>query len=131
MSSPISPAATVEYHLPVAAADFNRDGSIDLFVGGRVIPGRYPVSPRSRILQNDGSGKFSDVTGEVAPQLMESGMATGAVWSDADNDGWLDLLVSYEWGPVRIFRNRSGVLDRRRARAPPGLVERPLGGRCR
>ena len=96
---------------PVAAADFNRDGSIDLFVGGRVIPGRYPVSPRSRILQNDGSGKFSDVTGEVAPQLMESGMATGAVWSDADNDGWLDLLVSYEWGPVRIFRNRSGVLE--------------------
>jgi hypothetical protein len=96
---------------PVAAADFNRDGSIDLFVGGRVIPGRYPVSPQSRILQNDGSGKFSDVTGQVAPQLMESGMATGAVWSDADNDGWLDLLVSYEWGPVRIFRNRSGVLE--------------------
>ena len=96
---------------PVAAADFNRDGSIDLFVGGRVIPGRYPTSPESRILQNDGSGRFSDVTGEVAPQLAESGMATGAVWSDADNDGWLDLLVSYEWGPVRIFRNRSGVLE--------------------
>ncbi len=96
---------------PVAAADFDRDGSIDLFVGGRMIPGRYPVSPKSRILRNDGSGKFSDVTSEVAPQLLESGMATGAVWSDADNDGWLDLLVCYEWGPVRFFRNRDGALE--------------------
>ena len=96
---------------PVAAADFDRDGSIDLFVGGRMIPGRYPVSPKSRILRNNGSGKFSDVTSEVAPQLLESGMATGAVWSDADNDGWLDLLVCYEWGPVRFFRNRDGVLE--------------------
>ena len=96
---------------PVAAADFDRDGSIDLFVGGRMIPGRYPVSPKSRILRNDGSGKFSDVTSEIAPQLLESGMATGAVWSDADNDGWLDLLVCYEWGPLRLFRNRNGVLE--------------------
>ena len=92
----------------VAAADFDRDGDLDLFVGGRVVPGEYPVIPRSRLLVNSG-GKFSDVTYKI-PALGESGLVTGALWSDADGDGWVDLLTTNEWGPVRLFKNKKGLL---------------------
>jgi len=91
------------------AGDFDRDGDLDLFVGGRSIPGQYPLSPRSRLLRNDG-GRFTDITDQTAPTLSRSGMVTSAVWSDADNDGWLDLLVTYEWGPLRLWRNQGGQL---------------------
>ena len=94
---------------PAAAADFDRDGDLDLFVGGRVVPGSYPLPPRSRLLRNDG-GRLIDATDEVAPDVLESGMATGAVWSDVNNDGWIDLLVTYEWGPIRLFENNQGQL---------------------
>jgi hypothetical protein len=97
---------------PVAAADFDRDGDLDLFVGGRVVKGRYPTSPNSRILRND-KGKFTDITDTVAPGLRNSGMACGALWSDYDNDGWIDLLVTYEWGTVRIWKNSSGRFEDR------------------
>jgi hypothetical protein len=93
----------------VCAADFDRDGDLDLFVGGRVVPGRYPVSPQSRLLVNH-KGKFVDGTAKLAPDLSKTGMVTGAVWSDCDNDGWLDLLVTHEWGPVKWFRNETGKL---------------------
>jgi hypothetical protein len=91
------------------AGDFDRDGDLDLFVGGRSIPGQYPLAPRSRLLGNEG-GRFSDVTEQLAPHLSRRGMVTSALWSDADDDGWLDLLVTYEWGPVRLFRNDGGKL---------------------
>lgn len=93
----------------VAAGDIDRDGDLDLFVGGRVIPGRYPLAPRSRLLRND-SGVFRDATMEIAPQIGESGLVTSAVWSDADSDGWIDLLVTHEWGPVKLFLNQKGRL---------------------
>ena len=93
----------------VVASDFDRDGDLDLFVGGRVIPGEYPLAPRSRILQNNG-GQFTDVTESVAPSLATTGLVTGAIWSDADDDGWLDLLVTHEWGPVKLFHNDRGRL---------------------
>ncbi|CAN5218541.1 VCBS repeat-containing protein [soil metagenome] len=92
-----------------AAVDFDRDGDLDLFVGGRIVPGSYPLSPRSRLLRNDG-GHFTDVTGELAPGLSECGMVTAALWSDADGDGWPDLLLTTELGPVRLFLNDSGKL---------------------
>jgi len=101
----------------VAAADFDRDGDLDLFVGGRVIPGEYPVIPRSSLLENRG-GKFSDITQKV-PGLEKSGLVTGALWSDADGDGWVDLLTTNEWGPVRLFKNEQGVL--REVTAAAGL----------
>lgn len=94
----------------VACADFDRDGDLDLFVGSRVIPGRYPLPPRSHLWRNEG-GKFTDVTDEVASTLRETGLVTGAIWSDADNDGWIDLLVTHEWGPVKFFRNEQGRLS--------------------
>ena len=96
----------------VVAGDFDRDGDLDLFVGGRMVPGKYPLSPISRLLQNDG-GAFVEVREERAPGLPESGMVTGALWTDANGDGWLDLIVTYEWGPVRFFRNNEGQLEDR------------------
>jgi hypothetical protein len=94
---------------PVVAADFDRDGDVDLFVGGRVIPGHYPLAAESYLLTNE-KGIFVDATDKVAPGLKEAGLVTSALWSDADNNGWLDLLVTYEWGPIRYFRNSEGVL---------------------
>jgi hypothetical protein len=89
----------------VAAGDFDGDGAIDLFVGGRVVPGRYGLDPRSALLRNDGRGHFTDVTATVAPELERIGMVTDAVWRDVDGDGRLDLVVVGEWMPITIFRN--------------------------
>ncbi|MFM1870760.1 MAG: hypothetical protein RL398_182 [Planctomycetota bacterium] len=93
----------------VVAADFDRDGDLDLFVGGRVVPGRYPIGAPSRLLRNDG-GKFVDVTEQVAPQLATAGMVTAATWSDVDVDGDPDLLVAAQWQPLRLHRNEAGLL---------------------
>jgi hypothetical protein len=92
-----------------AAADFDRDGDLDVFIGGRVVPGEYPVAARNRFLVNDGTGHFA----ERAPDfgLEETGLVTSALWSDIDSDGWLDLLVTHEWGPVRVYKNREGALE--------------------
>ncbi|MDC0296749.1 FG-GAP-like repeat-containing protein, partial [Akkermansiaceae bacterium] len=91
----------------VCAADFDRDGDTDLFVGGRVIPGRYPEVPASQLLVNDGKGGFSN----VAPDsLVKTGLVTSALWSDVNADGWVDLLVTHEWGPVKVFCNQEGQL---------------------
>lgn len=89
----------------VAAADFDGDGAIDLFVGGRSIPGRYGLDPQSELLRNDGRGKFTDVTDKAAPGLSHIGMVTDAVWKDIDGDGRPDLIVVGEWMPITIFHN--------------------------
>ncbi|MFN0126815.1 MAG: VCBS repeat-containing protein [Verrucomicrobiales bacterium] len=94
---------------PVAVADFDRDGDLDLFVGTRVIPGAWPTSGPSRLLRND-AGRFSDVTASVAPGLVHAGMVTAALWVDADGDGGPDLFLATEYGPVRFFRNQGGTL---------------------
>jgi enediyne biosynthesis protein E4 len=87
------------------AADFDGDGAIDLFVGGRSIPGRYGLDPQSQLLRNDGRGHFTDVTEKVAPGLARIGMVTDAIWRDIDGDGKVDLVVVGEWMPVTIFHN--------------------------
>ena len=92
------------------AADIDRDGRLDLFIGGRVLPGLYPLTPRSALLANRG-GKFEDVTDESAPGLREIGLVTAALWSDVDGDGWIDLLLTVEWGSVHYFHNNHGVLE--------------------
>jgi hypothetical protein len=91
----------------VAAADFDRDGRLDVFVGARLLPGLYPAAPRSAVFANRGD-RFEDVTDAVAPDLREAGLVTAALWSDVDRDGWPDLLVTLEWGAVKYFHNRQG-----------------------
>ena len=95
------------------AADFDRDGDLDLFVGGRVVTGEYPMPARSRLLLNEsvnGTVRFVSAPDSLAPGLSETGLVTGALWSDVDGDGWTDLLVTHEWGPVKLFKNRGGRL---------------------
>jgi len=91
----------------VVTGDFDRDGRLDVFIGGRLVPGQYPLAPQSALLANRG-GKFEDVTDTMAPGLREVGMVTAALWSDVDGDGWLDLLLTLEWGNVKFFHNNQG-----------------------
>lgn len=97
----------------VVAADYDRDGDLDLFVGGRAVPGAYPLAPPSRLLRNDSEGRqprLTDVTAEAAPGLLDAGMVTGALWTDANGDGLPDLMLTVEWGPVRLFQNTGTTL---------------------
>jgi hypothetical protein len=90
----------------VRAADFDQDGDLDLFVGGRSVSGSYPVQPQSYLLKNEG-GAFVDVTTQYAPDLQYIGMVTDALWSDFDKDGKIDLVLTGEWMPVTFFKNTS------------------------
>jgi hypothetical protein len=95
----------------VTACDYDKDGDLDLFVGGRVLPTRYPLPPNSYLLQNNGKGKFEDVTNQCNG-MQKMGMVTAALWSDFDNDGWIDLVVVGEWMPITFFRNNNGRLEK-------------------
>ena len=95
----------------VEAADYDADGDLDLFIGGRILPGRYPLPPRSVILRNDSGGgvaHFTDVTDTVAPGLADVGLVSDALWTDVDADGLIDLLLVGEWMPITLFKNRGG-----------------------
>lgn len=89
------------------AADYDNDGDIDLFVGGRVVNGAYPFAPVSFLLKNQ-DGKFGVVTSQDAPELRTIGMVTDAEWADIDNDKDLDLIVTGEWMGIEVFENRGG-----------------------
>jgi len=98
----------------VKAVDFDHDGDLDLFIGGRVNPEKYPDPVSSFILRNDSKDdviKFTDVTSEVAPMLKNIGLVCDAVWTDFDNDGWTDLILAGEWMPVSFLRNNHGKFE--------------------
>ena len=88
----------------VEVIDIEGNGQPDLFIGGRTLTGRYPLPPRSYVLENN-NGRFTDVTGELSPELMRPGMVSGVVWADIDGDGENELVIAGEWMPVRIFKN--------------------------
>lgn len=92
----------------VVATDYDGDGDMDLFVGGRLVPWRYGESPTSLLLQNNGHGKFTDVATQLAPDLAHVGMVTDAVWQDLNGDRRPDLIVVGEWMPITIFYNAGG-----------------------
>jgi len=91
--------------------DFDHDGDADLFIGGRSVPWQYGTDPSSYLLQNDGHGKFTDVTEKFGPDLKKAGMITDAVWFDMDKDGDQDLLTSEDWGGINLYVNNSGKLE--------------------
>ena len=101
----------VSQHLPkdicmgsvVLSMDVNKDGFLDLFIGGRVIPGRYPESPGSMILINDGHGNFSNQTKQYAPDLLNLGMVTDAKWVDINKNNKPVLIICGEWMPLQCF----------------------------
>jgi hypothetical protein len=97
----------------IVANDFNGDGFIDLFLGGRTVPWNYGEIPHSYLLQNDGKGKFIDVTEKYAKGLSNIGMVTNAVWFDIDRDNDKDLLVTCEWGTVTAFVNNKGRFEKK------------------
>ncbi len=95
----------------VIPLDFDRDGDVDLFVGGRQVPGKYPMPASGHLLKNvsaNGKVKFDDVTAAVAPELLNLGMITTAFSADLNADGWPELAVAGEWMPVCIFNNDKG-----------------------
>ena len=116
----------------VKATDFDRDGDLDLFIGGRVEVAAYPKPVSSFILRNDSSPltpeggikktssvappsgvgglgvHFTDVTAQIAPNLKNIGLVCDALWTDADNDGWMDLMLAGEWMPITILKNNQG-----------------------
>ena len=94
-----------------AAGDINGDGFPDIFLGGRVIPGRYPEAPASFILINNGKGKFYDATKDICPAIATAGMFTSAVFADLDHDGQDELITAGEWMPVRIWKTVRGKLE--------------------
>lgn len=94
----------------VIACDYDKDGDLDLFVGGRVVPGSYPLSPKSYLLKNT-AGKFSDVAATELPQQGKIGMVTSALWTDYDNDGWVDLMLTGEFMPITFIKNQQGKLN--------------------
>jgi hypothetical protein len=90
--------------------DIDGDGDLDIFVGARATPWKYGIPPDSYILFNEGGGKFTDVTNQVAPELKEFGFVKDATWGDLDNDGDSDLLIAAEWKAICIFFNDHGKL---------------------
>jgi enediyne biosynthesis protein E4 len=95
----------------VIAADYDHDGDLDLFVGGRIIPAEYPMPVDSYILRNDtkeNSCRFTDVTKAVAPSFLKLGLVTSALWTDVDNDGWIDLMIVGEFMPITCYKNNAG-----------------------
>ncbi|GIL24271.1 MAG: hypothetical protein BroJett042_27840 [Bacteroidota bacterium] len=88
----------------VERADYDNDGDLDLFVGGRYQAGKYPAFSRSYILQNN-NGTFVDVTAKLNPELEAPGMVTTASWVDIDGDKKMDLVIAGEWMPIRVFKN--------------------------
>ncbi|MDB5032723.1 VCBS repeat-containing protein [Mucilaginibacter sp.] len=92
----------------IEACDYDKDGSLDLFIGGRSVPGLYGSSPKSYIFHNDGKGKFKDVSTEMFGADTHLGMVTAAKWVDIDNNGYPDLVVTGNWMGIRIFMNYHG-----------------------
>jgi enediyne biosynthesis protein E4 len=92
----------------VRAADFDKDGALELFVGGRVMPGEYPVAQPSYLLDGDKPAHFRNVAPTVLPELNNAGMVTDAAWVDLNHDSWPDLIITGEFMPFRVFINDNG-----------------------
>lgn len=95
----------------VRFVDFDKDGDLDMFVGGQVEPAKYPKPVSSAIYKNEsknGQIQFVDVTKSIAPFLENIGLINDAIWTDFDNDGWQDIILAGEWMPISLIKNNQG-----------------------
>jgi hypothetical protein len=109
-SPQVLPSYIFESSSCVRAADYDRDGDMDLFVGVRLTPFRYGYPCKGYILNNNGKGIFTDVTETRGPALKTAGMVTDAAWFDYDKDGKEDLVIAGEYMPIKIFHNENNTL---------------------
>lgn len=93
----------------IQASDFDKDGDLDLFIGGRSVPGVYGSFPPSFVFENDGSGRFRDITLKVLGKDNKPGMVTDARWADIDKNGFDDLIVAGNWMGILIYKNEKGI----------------------
>lgn len=100
----------------VAVTDFDGDGDLDLFRGGRLVPDQYPFAPRSFLFENTGKGNFKDVTETKASELKSPGMVTTACWLDLDGDKKEELVLAGEWMAVQVFKWEGSELKKQDAR---------------
>ena len=95
----------------IKAADFDKDGDPDLFIGGRVVPWNYGSIPQSYLLENQGNGRFVDISSQT-DGLAKAGMVKDAEWADINGNGYPDLVLAGEWMPLMVFMNESGTLKK-------------------
>ena len=105
------PAHLTSVTTVVKSCDFDMDGDLDLFIGGRIASGKFPAPAPSYLLQNN-KGVFTDVTKDYCPMLSAAGMVTDAEWMDVDGDKLKDLVITGEWMPIRIFKNQTNSFTR-------------------
>ena len=108
-SPQVLPAGKYESTSCVRPQDFDHDGITELFVGLRLKPFLYGVPVNGYILENDGKGNFTNVTSQVAPELLNAGMIRDMLWEDVNGDGDMDIILAGEWMPMKIFLNEDGI----------------------
>jgi hypothetical protein len=108
-SNQVLPAGRFESTSCVCAADFDRDGVVELFVGIRLRPFLYGVPVNGYLLENDGKGSLTNVSDQIAPGLKEVGLLRDMQWADVDSDGDLDMILAGDWMPLKVFLNENGI----------------------
>ena len=107
-SDQVLPAGKYESTSCVRPADYDNDGVMELFVGIRLKPFSYGVPVNGYLLENDGKGHFTNVTSQIAPELLNIGMIRDMLWVDVDGDGDLDMILAGDWMPLKVFINENG-----------------------